>query len=50
MTLRDLATRTGITVGYLSEIERGPNPGSASALSRIAAVLGTTIDVLVQLD
>ena len=43
MTLRDLAARTGIAAGYLSEIERGLKPGSAAAL-------GTTIDVLVQLD
>ncbi len=50
MTLRDLAARTGIAAGYLSEIERGLKPGSAEALSRIAAVLGTTIDALVQLD
>lgn len=50
MTLRDLAIRTGIAVGYLSEIERGLKPGSAAALSRIAAALGTTIDALVQLD
>lgn len=49
MTLRDLAARTGIAVGYLSEIERGLKPGSAGALSRIAATLGTTIDGLVQL-
>ena len=50
LTLRDLATRTGLAVGYLSEIERGLKPGSAAALSRIAAVLDTTIDALVQLD
>ena len=50
MTLRDLAARTGVAVGYLSEIERGLKPGSAGALSRIAAALGATIDVLVQLD
>lgn len=50
MTLRDLAARTGIAVGYLSEIERGHKPGSAAALSRIAAALGATIDALVQLD
>ena len=50
MTLRELAARTGIAVGYLSEIERGLKPGSAGALSRIAATLGTTIDALVQLD
>ena len=50
MTLRDLAARTGIAAGYLSEIERGLKPGSAEALSRIATALGTTIDALVQLD
>jgi hypothetical protein len=34
LTLRDLAARTGLAVGYLSEIERGLQPGSTSALSR----------------
>ena len=50
LTLRDLAARTGLAVGYLSEIERGLKPGSASALSRIADAVGTTIDTLVRLD
>ena len=47
ITLRELSERTGIASGYLSEIERGLKPGSASALARIADALGTTIDVLV---
>ncbi len=47
VTLRELSERTGIAASYLSEIERGVKPGSASALSRIADALGTTIDVLV---
>ncbi len=47
MTLRKLSEKTGIAVGYLSEIERGRKPGSTSALVRIASVLGTTVDVLV---
>ena len=34
-------------VGYISEIERGLKPGSTSALARIARVLGTSIDALV---
>ena len=46
MTLREMSERTGIASGYLSEIERGLKPGSASALARIAGALGTTIDVL----
>ena len=47
LTLGDLSEKTGIARGYLSEIERGLKPGSASALARIAKALGTTIDVLV---
>ena len=49
LTVRELAARTGIAAGYLSEIERGRKPGSAAALSRIAGALGTTMDVLVSL-
>ncbi len=49
LTVRDLAARTGIATGYLSEIERGRKPGSTAALSRIAEALGTTIDTLVSL-
>ena len=47
VTLGELSEKTGIARGYLSEIERGLKPGSASALLRIARALGTTIDVLV---
>lgn len=47
VTLRDLSERTGISVSYLSEIERGIKSGSTAAVSRIAAVFHTTIDVLV---
>lgn len=47
ITLRELSGRTGIAAGYISEVERGLKPGSASALARIASELGTTIDVLV---
>ena len=47
VTLGELSEKTGIAKGYLSEIERGLKPGSASALARIARALGTTIDVLV---
>ena len=46
MTLRELSERTGLASGYISEIERGLKPGSASALASIASALGTTIDVL----
>lgn len=50
LTLRQLGARTGLAVGYLSEIERGLKPGSTSALSRIADAVGTTIDTLVRLE
>ncbi len=47
LTLRELSQKTGISASHLSEMERGLKPGSASALSRIADALGTTIDVLI---
>ena len=47
LTLRDLSDRAGISIGYLSEIERGRKPDSVAALTRIAAALDTTIDALV---
>ncbi len=47
VTLHELSARTGLAIGYLSEIERGRKPGSVSALARIADALGTTIDVVV---
>ena len=46
VTLQELSKRTGLSIGYLSEIERGRKPGSISALTRIAAALDTTIEVL----
>lgn len=47
LTLRELCQKTGISASHLSEIERGLKPGSASALSRIADALGTTVDLLI---
>ena len=47
ITLRELSQRAGTSASYLSEIERGHKTGSASALSRIAGALGTTIDLLI---
>ena len=48
LSLQELSQRTGLAVGCLSEIESGIEPGPASALARIAAALGTTINVLVR--
>ena len=36
LTLQELSERTGLAVSYLSEIERGKMPDSASAFARIA--------------
>ena len=46
LTLRQLADATGVTAGYISEMERGIKPGSVSALARLADALDTRIDVL----
>ena len=47
LTLRDLSGRAGISLGYLSEIERGRKRGSVAAMTRVADALETTIDALV---
>ena len=47
LTLRELSERTGLAVGYLSEIERRRRPGTITAWTRLARALDTTIDVLV---
>ena len=47
LSLRELSRRSGVSLSYLSEIERGRKPGSVAAMTRIAAALGVTIDSLV---
>ncbi len=47
LTLQELSGKTGLAISYISEIERGRKSGSISALARIAAAFGTTIDVLI---
>lgn len=46
LTLRQLSSKAGISVSYLSEIENGRKTGSSSALFRLAKVLKTTVDAL----
>lgn len=48
MTLRDLASATGLSNPYLSQLERGhtDDPG-IEALSRIAAVFRLSIDTFI---
>lgn len=45
--LNVLAERASVARAYLSEIETGKKPGSATALQRIAEALGVEMDELV---
>ncbi|NAZ37814.1 helix-turn-helix domain-containing protein [Rubellimicrobium sp. CFH 75288] len=42
LTLRELAERTDLSVGYLSQVERGLSNPSVSAVQAIAGALGVT--------
>ena len=48
LTIKALAQETGVAPSYLSQIETGKRAGTVETLSRLAAVLRTTIDDLVQ--
>lgn len=43
ITLHDLATSTGLSIGYLSQIERGISSPAVDALHAISRALGVTI-------
>jgi transcriptional regulator with XRE-family HTH domain len=45
-SLRQLAERAGIGVGYLSQIENGERKGTAETLKKIAAALDVDLDDL----
>ena len=44
LTLRELAGKSGVGRGYISEIETGKKPGSVDALQKIAAALALALD------
>ena len=48
LTLSALAARSGVPVGYLSEIENGKKPGSVAALKKLAVALRLDLDDLVR--
>ncbi|MEH0022308.1 MAG: XRE family transcriptional regulator [Desulfobacter sp.] len=50
MTLQDLASRTGLTKGYLSKVERAQKAPPYSTLTKIAAGLGVEITTLLAGD
>ena len=43
LTLAELSHNAGISIPYLSDIERGNRHGSKRALERIAEALGVTV-------
>jgi len=51
LTLKELAEHTGLSVSYLSDIERGRTNPSLSTLETLAAALGmSVIDLLTGVD
>ena len=46
LTLRELSTRSGVALGYLSEIERGRSRGPSRPWPVSPRRVGTTIDAL----
>lgn len=43
MTLRDLSARTGLSIGFLSQAERGKSAIGLTALGSVASALGATV-------
>ncbi|WP_175221031.1 MULTISPECIES: helix-turn-helix domain-containing protein [Burkholderia] len=43
-TLEDVATASGLSKGYMSQVERGYASPSLSSLTRIATALGVAVD------
>lgn len=48
LTLTALAERSGVPIGYLSEIETRKKPGSVAAFKKLATALQLDLDDLVQ--
>lgn len=48
MTLQQVADRVGLSIGFLSQIERGASTPSLASLCNIAEALGTSIDTFVK--
>ena len=46
LTLEGLATRVGVSKGYLSQIENGRKSGTLDLIRRLAAALDVTLDDL----
>ena len=48
MTLQQVSERVGLSIGFLSQIERGASTPSLSSLCNIAEALGTNVDAFVK--
>lgn len=48
LTIKALAEEAGVASSYLSQIETGKRAGTVETLGRLAAILRTTIDDLVE--
>jgi len=48
MTLQQVAERVGLSIGFLSQIERGTSTPSLASLCNIAEVLGTNVDAFIK--
>jgi transcriptional regulator with XRE-family HTH domain len=46
MSIQKIAEATGISPGYLSEVERGHSAVSGEKLARLASALGVSVDYL----
>ena len=49
LTVKALSAEAGVASSYLSQIETGKRAGTVETLGRLAAILRTTIDDLVQI-
>jgi len=47
-TLRQVASRANVALGYLSEIERGQKEASSEILGSLAEALGTPVSVILR--
>lgn len=48
LTLRQVASRANVALGYLSEVERGQKEASSEILSALAAALDTPVSVILR--
>lgn len=47
-TLRQVASKASVALGYLSEVERGQKEASSEILASVAGALGTPISVIMR--